>query len=269
MIGLDHDNTYEQFASAASAVDSPASPHMLLKDELQLCRVESPTCTPTIAMSAREWHSQRECTEALESSKGLGSTPASLPEESHRLVEPGSTSSAPAESEGWVPLSVRHAQAREKAQEETRRKKMAQVVAPVILDAVTGLPCIPERCLPIKQYQRWLDASKVRAQAVERRRQAARSEANKVMMSLAAKSVPRIYDHYVKELADVRALKSLPSARHSCGAEQASQQDPTSCREHDAQDAPPPMLKRCNSWELFAKLGGGDSCDAAVAEMKQ
>lgn len=241
------------------ASDSPASPPAHLQKELQLRRVESPTCTPTIAMSAPDWHSQR----GVSASEG-GSAGTAAP------GKPGATASASASADlsGWVPLSVRQAQAREKTEEEARAKKMAQVVAPVTVDAETGLLCLPEKCLPIKQYQRWLDASKARAKAVERRRQAARCQANKVMNALAARSAPRTFENYSSELASALGPEAPADA---------STQDPSACgatfgpsphapaTEHDDGDGDvlAPMLKRCNSWELFAKLSsaGLDGAD--------
>jgi len=118
----------------------------------------------------------------------------------------------------WVPLSVRLALAREKLEAEATAKKMAQVVAPLTLDSVSGLPCIPEKCLPIKHYNRWLDANNSRASMVERRRSVARIQANKVMRALAASSSPLVFENYSAELSALADQNHAQPSNISAGA---------------------------------------------------
>jgi len=116
----------------------------------------------------------------------------------------------------WVPLSVRQSQARERfeAQERAIAKaaaatKLAQMVAPFVVDEVSGLPCIPDSCCAIKHYNRWLVANVARVDAVARRRSTSRIQANKVMQALVANSLPLVYANYCAELAVLES--DLPS----------------------------------------------------------
>jgi hypothetical protein len=230
----------------------------------QISRVESPTCTPTIALSAVDWRPGRPSASA---------EPPSVPP----LVPPLAARQSPAAPESpqvevptandWVPLSVRQAQAREKEEEAARERKMAKMVAPVTIDRDTGLPCIPERCLPIKLYQRFLDASAARAHAVEQRRGAARRLANKVMAALAATSAPKTFENYCEQLAAL----SVGSGEHAAanagvageeGGSAVVSGDQLGARaklmDDGTNDLPAPMLKRVNSWELLSN--SEDSC---------
>jgi len=108
----------------------------------------------------------------------------------------------------WQPLSVRQSQARERFEAQERAiaeaaaaTKLAQMVSPLLVDEISGLPCIPGNCLPIKHYNRWLVANMARGDAVERRRSKSRIQANKVMQALVAKSLPVVYANYCTELA--------------------------------------------------------------------
>ena len=114
----------------------------------------------------------------------------------------------PVPEPGWVPLSVRQSQARERFEAQERviaeaaaATKLAQIVASLVVDQVSGLPLIPDNCLPIKHYNRWLVANIARVDAVERRRSKSRIQANKVMRALVANSSPAIYANYCTELA--------------------------------------------------------------------
>mmetsp|Transcript_35109 Transcript_35109/g.29649 ORF Transcript_35109/g.29649 Transcript_35109/m.29649 type:complete len:236 (-) Transcript_35109:144-851(-) len=114
----------------------------------------------------------------------------------------------PVPEPAWVPLSVRQSQARERFEAQERAiaeaaaaTKLAQMVAPLVVDQVSGLPLIPDNCLPIKHYNRWLVANIARVDAVERRRSKSRIQANKVMRALVANSSPAIYANYCTELA--------------------------------------------------------------------
>jgi hypothetical protein len=118
--------------------------------------------------------------------------------------------SAAAPSEGeWIPLSQRQAAAKAKIEEEEMAKKIAAKVAPCVLDE-TGVLVIPDKCLPIKHWTRWLEASKARSETLERRRTTARQLANKVMRGLAAKGLPRVYSEYLGELEPGHGLKFKP-----------------------------------------------------------
>ena len=218
------------------------------KHELQqIVRVESPTCTPTVAMSAGDWRPGRP---------GDSAGPSCVPPMEPLPAQPA----APApqaevpKAEEWVPLSVRQAQAREKEEGEARERKMAKILAPITLDGDTGLPCIPERCLPIKLYQRWLDASAAREKEVERRRAAARSLANKVMAGLSASSALKTFDSYCEQLAALSVSSGEPAANMAHSGGSVSEEVGTVANSiHDgAKDVPAPMLKRSNSWELLS-----------------
>jgi len=146
---------------------------------------------------------------------------------SHEPQEAQSAASAP-EPE-WVPLSVRQAQAREKLEEAEQQKKMAAICKPLTYEDASGLPCIPNSCLPIRHWNRWLEGSRARAALVKKRDDSARILANSMMKSL--KSAARVND------ADTT---SAPCRASTPAHEQGS-------------DTPKPMLSRCNSFELLAK----------------
>jgi len=120
----------------------------------------------------------------------------------------------------WVPLSVRQSQARERFEAQERAiaeaaaaTKLAHMVAPLVVDEVSGLPCIPDSCRAIKHYNRWLVANMARVDAVERRRSKSRIQANKVMQALVANSLPLVYANYCTELAVVESY--IPSVTAS------------------------------------------------------
>jgi hypothetical protein len=118
--------------------------------------------------------------------------------------------SAAAPSEGeWIPLSQRQAAAKAKIEEEEMAKKIAAKVAPCVLDEA-GVLVIPDKCLPIKHWSRWLEASKARSETLERRRTTARQLVNKVMRGLAAKGLPRVYAEYLGELEPGHGLELKP-----------------------------------------------------------
>lgn len=101
----------------------------------------------------------------------------------------------------WVPLGRRQAQAKAKFEAEAAAKKMAQVVAPLIMDDISGLPCMPEQCLPMKHYNRWLDAASSRAGEKHRRNRVALIQTNKVIRALAASSSPLVFENFCAELS--------------------------------------------------------------------
>ena len=100
---------------------------------------------------------------------------------------------------GWVPLSVRQAQRREEVEQVLRNKKLAGIVAPLVVDADTGLPTIPDGCLPIKHWKRWRDANDEHRQAAEKRRTAARIQANRIMKTLRDAHQELDLDSYCRE----------------------------------------------------------------------
>ena len=119
--------------------------------------------------------------------------PQSKQQDSEQMV----SAEAPSEGE-WIPLSQRQAAAKAKIEEEEMAKKIAGKVAPCLLDKDTGLLVLPDKCLPIKHWTRWLEASKVRSETLEQRRTTARQLVNKVMRGLAAKGLPRVYAEYLE-----------------------------------------------------------------------
>lgn len=191
----------------------------------------------------------------------------------------------------WIPLSQRQALAREKIEEEERAKKMASKVAPCEVDTVTGALIIPESCLPIKHWNRWMLQSKARADAVQRRCSQARMTANKVMRAVALHYDDVLYENYSTELARLQQSEasalatgpcllvgtlssSLPHEREPVDTtvvvrinpetEKVELGDHHTCARHtisrpdtDVQ-TPAPMMRKINPVELFSKLQGID-----------
>ena len=194
---------------------------------------------------------------------------------------------------GWVPLSVRQAQRREEVEQVSRNKKLAGIVAPLVVDAVTGLPAIPDGCLPIKHWKRWRDANDEHRQAAEKRRTGARIQANRIMKALRDSHQVLDLDSYCRECnlltggSDTLSSKSsrssnaagpaaIPWARdeemdtHAPVTTPSPLHDPSAADVHwredmpsmatlalsddDTDDEPVVMLKRCNSFELFSKI---------------
>ena len=131
--------------------------------------------------------------------------PQSKQQDSEQMV----SAAAPSEGE-WIPLSQRQAAAKAKIEEEEMAKKIAAKVAPCVLDKDTGLLVLPDKCLPIKHWTRWLEASKARSETLERQRTTARQLVNKVMRGLAAKGLPCVYAESLGELEPGLGLKLKP-----------------------------------------------------------
>lgn len=168
---------------------------------------------PCNSLSLERRCSSSNVTEGVEECGQAGDVPLRLYEAplstSHEPQESQSAASAP-EPE-WVPLSVRQAQAREKLEEAERQKKMAAILKPLTYDDASGLPCIPNSCLPIKHWNRWLEGSRARAALVKKRDEKARMLANRVMKSLKPKSAELCFESYCDGLARVNDADT-PSA---------------------------------------------------------
>ena len=186
---------------------------------------------------------------------------------------------------GWVPLSVRQAQRREEVEQVSRNKKLAGIVAPLVVDADTGLPTIPDGCLPIKHWKRWRDANDEHRQAAEKRRTAARIQANRIMKALRDAHQELDLDSYCRECNLLTGgsvtLSSESSASRSSNAAGATAipwargEEMDTCapvtapsRLHDPSAADVPWRKDLPSMATLA-LSDDDTDDEPVVMLKR
>ena len=213
---------------------------------------DSPELQPLSPCALERQRSPSDVTQGISEFGQVGETPARFFDAPlstrHESQEAQSAASAP-EPE-WVPLSVRQAQAREKLEEAERQRKMAAILKPLTYDDASGLPCIPNSCLPIKHWNRWLEGSRARAAAVKKRDDSVRMLANRMMKSLKSKSAELCFETYRDGLARVNDADT-PSAS-APAHEQGS-------------DTQKPMLSRCNSFEHLTKAKNtlADAVDAS------
>ena len=214
-------------------------------------------------------------------------------------VEAAAAAAAPT-AEEWVPLSQRQAMAREKLESEAAAKKLASVVAPCELDS-SGLPILPDGCLPIKHWNRWLEVNKVRKEMLGRRHNKARMAVNKVMRSLANSNAQLVYENFCKAQAlvenpnasisfstaapapsmmkiDCCEDSSLPAYSHSSSRDAQSVdglsspgdvKDPCPETEQVPDQSSRRTMTRSNSAELFSRLTAEAATAAVAAEIME
>jgi hypothetical protein len=186
-----------------------------------------------------------------------------------------SCSSAAAVPTESLPLSVRLGLRPIPASADAALAPKPQEV--VVADDESHTITIPEENPPIKNWSRWKTKSEQRAKVVEHIRSKARSTANRIMREMKKQQLALLFDNYCKVAAEIAhtsesfrrtsgwkietSVGSMPASGGVQAQAQARRVAPEQLLEDDGEDsgedsaqAPAPMLKRVNSWDLLDKI---------------